>query len=168
MKLTITMKEEFVRAVMQDVPQHDFYADFQKVVQDFAVSKMPPEIRKIWRNNELRGFLRTNSYWDDLSCDYPIFGSSKSEECALIRELKEVKEIQLKARQESERRAQLRNKIKSAIYSVSTVKQARELLPEFEKYLPKPGESISKLTPAVIANLAADLTAAGWPKGRKR
>lgn len=43
-----------------------------------------------------------------------------------------------------------------------TLKQARERLPEFEKYPPKDVEKSPTMLPA-LANLVADLTKVGWP-----
>lgn len=60
----------------------------------------------------------------------------------------------------------LRSKLEATIASCSTLKQAKECLPEFEKYLP------AEVTPAdrslpVVGNLVAELTKAGWPKKKK-
>lgn len=61
-----------------------------------------------------------------------------------------------------------RASVRSAIYGCSTLKQAKERLPEFEKYLPaeRDGKYIPNL-PAV-ANLVTEMMNAGWPKDQKK
>lgn len=61
----------------------------------------------------------------------------------------------------------LRKQLTAVIASCTTLKQAKEALPEFIKYLPKePGSAIDRTLP-VVGNLVADLVKAGWPAKKK-
>jgi hypothetical protein len=53
--------------------------------------------------------------------------------------------------------------LRGAIEACSTYKQLMTRLPEFEKYYPKPDAPTANL-PA-LANVVADLSKLGWPKG---
>lgn len=79
---------------------------------------------------------------------------------AEMRELKSAWDAQTASRNA------LESKLNAIIGGCTTLKQAMERLPEFVKYLPQErgGKVISTL-PA-IANVVADLTAAGWPKDK--
>ena len=63
-------------------------------------------------------------------------------------------------------RCQLQEKMEGIAASCTTRKQLLEALPEFEQYLPAETAARSRSVPA-LANLLADLTAAGWPKQGK-
>lgn len=54
-----------------------------------------------------------------------------------------------------------------AISACTTRKQAAEVLPEFEKYLPEDEPKALRTLPA-LANVAADFVKAGWPKNAKK
>jgi len=53
-------------------------------------------------------------------------------------------------------------------YACTTTKQLRELLPEFDRYLPAEEEKTLRTLP-VVQNIVADFVKAGWPakKGSK-
>jgi hypothetical protein len=66
---------------------------------------------------------------------------------------------------QTQRRATLRQ-LQTTIESISTLAQAKKLLPEFVSYFPTETEPTKNL-PA-MANLVADLSKMGWPKGAKK
>lgn len=172
MKLTKTMRDVFVKSVMQDVPEIDYQQELQKVAESRACEKLPKEITKIFKNASLKGFIAISnmSFRSQrgryLSVNIPIYSDHSAVKSDLL-VLPEFADLLAKHDKQTETRASLKYKVEQSIQSVTTVKQALELMPEFAKYLPKQGETVSKLTPAVIANLAADLTKAGWPKKDK-
>lgn len=174
MKLTTNMRDAFVRAVLQDVPTVDYNAEFKKLAVEHCLSKLPKEIVKVYNNNSLRGFLnfetvnvRAEYYESEVSAALPLYDTYSVVKSDLAA-MPEVQAITQAKQAQSDRLVQIRHDLKAAIYSVSTLKQALELLPEFAKYLPKPDDKPIKFAPAVIANLATNLTAAGWPKDQKK
>lgn len=173
MRLTTSMRDAFVRAVLDDVPRVDYNEQFKTVAIAHCLSRLPKEIVKIYNNSTLRGYLKFETvsireewYESEVSAALPMYDNYhlvKSELAALP----EVQALTKAKQAQHDRIYKLRQDLKAAILSVSTVKQANELLPEFTKYLPQPEDKPSKFAPAVIANLAADLTAAGWPKDKE-
>jgi hypothetical protein len=79
-----------------------------------------------------------------------------------------VDELKIKRSLQEKARADLRSKLKSVAYSVSTRKALVAALPEFEKYLPA-DEAKAVRTLPVVQNVVADFVKAGWParKGAK-
>jgi hypothetical protein len=63
--------------------------------------------------------------------------------------------------EQQKKRWDLETKLRGVIDSFTTVKTAREALPEFAKYLPEIDGSRCKTLPA-IAGLVADLQNIGW------
>ncbi len=59
---------------------------------------------------------------------------------------------------------QLQEKLRIAIQAVNTVKQAKEVMPEFAKYLPVEAEKSSGLPSPIFKTLLSDLMSVGFPK----
>lgn len=166
MRLNKYHKDAFVEAVLQDLPATDYDEIAQKLVRDAIVERMPAKVRAVYDDKDVRHWLRNE--WTpmpgSLQNFYCVSGSNIGE---VPGELKErlIELSQLKREQTSKKDA-FGHKIRAAIDSCQTRKQALELLPEFEKYLPKDttGTGVSNL-PA-ICNLVAELVQAGWPKDK--
>ena len=62
--------------------------------------------------------------------------------------------------QQEASREELELKLKGVVNGCNTLKQLKEALPEFEKYMPAESEPPSKNLPA-LANIVADFQAAG-------
>lgn len=61
----------------------------------------------------------------------------------------------------------LRKQLTATIDSCTTLKQAKEVLPEFIQYLPEEPTQVNRSLP-VVGNLVADLSKAGWPKKKSQ
>lgn len=61
----------------------------------------------------------------------------------------------------------LKAKLTAAIAACFTLKQAKERLPEFVKYLPTDRDSTGTSNLPAVANLVADLVQLGWPKDKE-
>ena len=172
MKLTNAMRNCFIDAVMKDVPRIDYDEKIQSAAEKIAIPKLPLEIQKIWGKSSLKGFIKTETVSVSYKRNYfyvavPFYADYNTMQSDLS-ESAEIKSLYDLSSEQSSSIFELRRKTKAAIYSVTTLKQALELMPEFESYLPKPNDAPTKYAPAVIANLAADLTKAGWPKGKAK
>lgn len=170
MKLTIADREAFVRAAMDDVPQIDYDEQAKKLVLDHlkevlpidlqnAIAKYPEwfEAKTIQMPGCLQNFatrLCNAGYTDRYLNQWP-------ELKVHLEELAKAKKAQ------DTKREALSSQLKGAILSCNTLKQAKEVLPEFVKYLPedRDGDKKCRQMP-VIANLVADLMQAGWPKDK--
>lgn len=165
MRLTLVIRQAFVRAAMHDVPQVDYQAQIHKLVQDDAVSQLPPKIKAIAMDKNLRHFLRTESYYipchwiSNVRVMHPEYTPSKETKIQ-IEQLVQESDNQRKQLQA------LEVKLNAAANAVTTRKALVDLLPEFEKYLPA-DEAKAVATLPAIANVLSDFVKAGWPKDNK-
>lgn len=155
-RITKYDKEAIVRAIMNDVPVVD-KAKRKAELQANIVKLMSPECRKVFKNtpDALRTYHLGEIIYDgNWSSRDIIRGDVPTEK---------VDELCEKYKEEDKQRHDVRVKIKGAIEACSTYKQLMTRLPEFEKYYPKPDAPATNL-PA-LANVVADLSKLGWPKG---
>lgn len=162
MRLTKTIREAFVRAAMADVPQEDYQAKIHKLIQDDAISKLPPKIKAIAQDKDLRHFLKTESHyiqgWDcsNVRVMHPEYERSPNVNT-------QVEALLVDLAHQKERINALKAKLQATADAVTTRKALVELLPEFEKYLPADEAKAIATLPAV-ANVLSDFVKAGWPK----
>ena len=161
MKLSQTLKKAFIASVMQDVPKVDYLEQAQKCARKHFERLMPAEILQViqkypdWFGNN---FFSTPGH---LPGFYPLSPDCNSN---LLRddeqawsELIEISEAY--TQQQTERKA-LESKLSSIVSGCNTLKQLKEALPEFEKYMPEEHQPASQNLPA-LANIVADFKAAG-------
>lgn len=163
MKLTSSHRIAFVAAVLNDIPQIDYQQEAKKLVDAYFAArchedvvafekKYPGRIRQFY----VAGPNHTSCHSAFVDCAQHNLDSSHPDlyaQLSVISADAEVQYTNIKA---------VREKLTASIKACSTVKHARERLPEFEKYLPFEAEPTKDL-PAV-ANLVADLAKLGWPK----
>lgn len=164
MKLTKADKEAFVRAVMDDVPMVNHNEEAASLVMAEVIANLPEKVKTAYEAHpewikrdliNLPGCLR--------SMYGPALGYTRASE--LSKELQERLEALAAAEKEQLRvRCELEQKVRAIINSCTTLKQAKERLPEFEKYLPAERGSFGTAQLPVVANLVTDLVNLGWPK----
>lgn len=163
MKLTNTMREAFVRAAMDDVPSIDYDTLIRKAALQAALKALPATVRKVYDDEKTRTYLE-NTFLRFGGVSVYVPGRTNTdisdEDKKSLNELATAKSVQETGRNE------LRGKLASAATAVTTRKALAELLPEFEKYLPADLGAANRMLPAV-ANIVADFTKAGWPKGKQ-
>lgn len=164
MRLTTSDRDAFVRSVMDDVPRIGFDAEARKFAQPFIESQIPPEVLVVWK--KFPNMLKCSSVGAPGSLATFYFPGELPYGLLHDTEIwSQLSEMAKKKREQQEQRCELKSKLKGIIQSCSTLKQAKERLPEFVKYLPaERGKTDTSNLPAV-ANLVADLTNLGWPKG---
>lgn len=178
MKLTNAIRDAFVRAVMNDVPQVDYVEQVRTEVYKKAVERLPQAARALWEDPKTKPFVVTGMVhvggrvrigvaevpgFDGGSWNTEMVGAAKGEQEAFFAQFDE---LIAKRDAQDEHRAGLESKLRAVAYSCTTRKALLERLPEFEKYLPEEDAKSTQL-PAV-ANLVAELTQAGWPKGSEK
>jgi hypothetical protein len=162
MRLTKTIREAFVRAAMDDVPKVDYQAQIHKLIQDDAISKLPPKIKAIALDKDLRHFVKTETHYiegfniSNVRVMHPEYSRSPNVDT-------QVKALLIDATNQRERMKALKDKLTATAEAVTTRKALVELLPEFEKYLPADEAKAVASLPA-IANVLSDFVKAGWPK----
>lgn len=172
MKLTNHDKDTFVRAVMRDVPKVDYEEMFQIAANKLCRESMPPNLAAVWDDKKLNAHIKRDCpcspndddfpkklYYDErLSC-YTVLPVKWVDVPGAVR--MQQAHIEQKRKLEA-----LKSKVRGMIQGCSTLAQAKKLLPEFVKYLPderKPKPQTVNLP--MVANVAADLVAMGWPDG---
>ena len=167
MRLTKTDKEAFVRAVMDDVPQVDYSEQVRSKLKAWGLESLPEEMRSLAKKYpdyfETR-YISTPSSCPSVQiiCDPDwSWGGFKAREPEKYAELVVIGELE---RGQQETREALRRKITGLINECSTLKTAQQRLPEFAKYLPAERD-VTGTVNLPVANVLAELTNLGWPKG---
>lgn len=165
MRLTNYIRDAFVEAAMQDVPKIDYNAQAEKIAKDEAnrlFSTAFPDVDL----NKVKG------WFDGGTLGMPgglqtIHFHARTEYYMLREKSPKVWErlvkISEQQKEQSTKMDALRIKLKGAANACTTTKQLRELLPEFDKYLPEEEAPSARSLP-VVANIVADFAKAGWPK----
>lgn len=160
MKLTKAYKAAFVRQVLADIPQVDYNRLARDLIVGEVLSQFDENTLALYKNPKTRPHLRSDWY----STPSPLSTVSipgcrdlykPSDE--LVEEIRSYARL---AKQQEETLKDLKIKLTLAIEPCTTLNRARELLPEFEKYLPE--ETKGSPTLPAIANLVTSLLEAGW------
>lgn len=179
MKLSKLHRAEFVRAVLADVPTKNYPTQAEDLARklcqakykELGLDKVDPSrlsyasiYVRVWASEIMLADRPKDG------CYYPvniaqIAGRGLNEhEIAEITDCPEMMVIRQGYADEYNMLNNLRKQLTAVIASCTTLKQAKEALPEFIKYLPEePGSAIDRTLP-VVGNLVADLSKAGWPK----
>jgi hypothetical protein len=168
MRLTQGDKETIINRIMQDVPRADYNDLARKLVKPHYLKKLPPAIKKIAQDTALQGHLRTSSIQTPSPlCNvdvWGIFGSGYSVNADLALDA-DLSDLAGKCRAQNEQNKELEQKLKFAFKGITTRKQAADLFPEFEKYLPAEDSALRNLP--ITTDVMPALVQAGWPKDQK-
>lgn len=186
MKLTKQHREDFVQAVMADVPRIDYKTQVEDLVRklwreilkkekltDISEARLNREnviVRYYTHDStnkavpEIPEGERHWNYTSQVFCSLRLHGLTEEE--ANFNKHPEIGELLKKLVDQVNQRHEMSKRIRAVIDACSTLKQAKEALPEFEKYLPKEPEKVDRSLP-VVGNLVAELTKAGWPDKKK-
>jgi hypothetical protein len=152
MRLDKHTKQAILRSIVDDIPRPAVEVA-RLEIQTALLKGMSPLARKLYKQNPAA--LTKDRVGYDHGFDYGfLVVVGDADFAAVVKPYVEAKD---------QRRA-VCNKLKGVIDGCSTLKQLKTLLPEFEKYFPTEAQPTKNL-PAV-ANVVADLTKLGWPKGR--
>lgn len=167
MRLTKTDKEAFVRAVMDDVPKHNFDEMAQLLVIGHFKKVLPKKVLAVLEDKEVRDYIESGyvgmprGLSDFYSRYHPISWQGWAHFPEDVR-IQLDKLATFKKEQDDQRRS-LRAEVKGMIEPVTTLKAALAKLPEFAKYLPAERE-VTGTVNLPVANVVAELNKAGWPK----
>jgi len=159
MKLNKYQKQAIVSSIMADVPKVD--KDKRRAaVQAEVVKLMSPAVRKIY--NTIPSALRKQHIGDLI-----YNGTNWNERDIIAGDVaeKDIKAICEPYKAEDETRYKAERSLAGVVEACATLKQLKERLPEFTKYYPTEEAPTANL-PA-LANVVADLSKLGWPKGAK-
>lgn len=159
MKIDKYTRQAIVKAIMADVPRPD-KAKRRTDLQAAIVKAMSPAVRKVFK--ESPGALKTH-YFGDLIYDSLNWGSRDLVVGDVAKE--KLDELAKPYKNEDDAIRAAHDKLVFAIEGCTTRKSLMNRLPEFEKYYPTEEAPMSKSLPA-LANVMADLSKLGWPKGQ--
>lgn len=167
MKLTKNLRNAFVRAAMNDVPQIDYDEQYRALGMNAAIAAMPADVLALYKKRPEYFALNQHKLGDDTNYRFyeHVYVPMPEEQSFPAHVNEEMVRILTLQSAQAEARTLLRQKIEAAAASVTTRKALAELLPEFEKYLPADDRTATLNLPAV-ANIMADFIKAGWPKGQ--
>lgn len=154
MKLTKYEKEAIIRSIMQDVPTK-LDNVLKAEMQAAFVAGMSDVIKKLYKTHPKALKTESVSGWD----------SGLSYRTEFIVGDADVNKAMIPFKAQKEAKDSAQSKLSAAINGCSTLAQLKKLLPEFISYFPSETEPTKNL-PAV-ANMVADLSKLGWPKGGK-
>ena len=180
MKLSKAHKAEFVRAVLADVPTKNYPTQAEDLARKLCQAKYkelgldnvdPSRLSyasiyvRVWASEIMLADRPKDECYYPANTFAQIAGSGLNEhEIAEITDCPEMMAIRQGYADEHNMLNNLHKQLTAVIAACSTLKQAKEALPEFIKYLPeKPGNPVDRTLP-VVGNLVADLSKAGWPK----
>ena len=153
MRITQYDKEAIIRNIMNDVPEAKTKLTKDEV-QDMMCGGMSPPVRKLYKTHPK---ALANNYFSGYSWDLDMHGQFITGDA-------DVNKIFEPFKAKKDARDAVKAKVTAAIKSCTTLKQLLDRFPEFTKYYPTKEEPTKNL-PAVI-DLAKDLKALGWPKGK--
>jgi hypothetical protein len=164
MRLTNSIRDAFVRAVMNDVPTVDYSEQAIDVLDQDVIDQLPPLVRRVWDDKKLRDFIvAQHRYFCHAGESVPYIYINDLLPRA---EAKARAEVLLTA--EAAQRATLealKQKLQAVASSCTTRRALAEALPEFAKYLPAVQPTSDRSVPAV-ANVMTEFMRAGWPKDK--
>jgi muconolactone delta-isomerase len=170
MKLTKLQRDAFISAVMNDVPMIDYRERARVALQKKAIDLLPAKLKAL--HKDFGHWFKTDIIWKmpGRLRNVSVVSHNDNETMKQMQAdgdfWASIEEMARLDTEQDDARTALHSKLHAVIYSCTTVKQAHEQLPEFAKYLPDPDAPTDRSVP-VVANLVADLTAAGWPKDKK-
>ena len=166
MKLTNSDRQAFIAAVMNDVPSIDYDEQAQKICESYVRATLPPTIARLSFDPMMREHLKENwigapSPFSTYSYRGGVIKFDVWKKSAAYKQLLDLRDL---ATEQALKHGQLSSKLYGLIYSCNTLKQAKAMLPEFEKYLPEDRDTKMDRSLPAISGLVADLVKAGWPK----
>lgn len=162
MKLTNYTRDAFIDSVMNDVPKIDYHAEYRAEFLKAYLPTLPKAVQDLWASNATRPYLAVNTVCGCGSSFAVPTHDRYSSVIAPLGSAATLASIVAAHNAQKQARESLRVNLKGAAYGCTTTKALRELLPEFDRYLPAEIEKTSRQLP-VVQNIMADFVKAGWP-----
>lgn len=170
MRLNQRDKDIIVSRIIDDVPVVNYTDQVHKLVREHFKAKLPPDVAKMLRDPKLAQHITKSQIWINGFPNVYVDGGFDRAGSNSYMYPPEEMEAQIEAIRklsvdQSDQIKSIKRKLETAFSAVNTRKQAAELFPEFEKYLP-PEEFRLRNLP-ITTDVIPALTEAGWPKGQK-
>lgn len=170
MRLTNDDKSAFVRAVIDDIPSINYDDQVRSKMKAWGFSTLPSDMKAV--AEKYPDYFYSRMIYTPNGCpsvhvicqiDIPQYSKVWKEKYPeMWGELEDIGALNVA---QNDARNAMRGKLEAIISRCSTLKVAKERLPEFEKYLPadRDGHGTTNLP---VANVVADLINLGWPKDK--
>jgi hypothetical protein len=168
MKLTKYDRQAFVKAVMADIPQIDYREQVRKLVYEDSIEQLPKCLQEAARDEKAKQYIQTTTvYVMALSNSFSVFGQRHHDYKLSTKIAKKLEELKAAHTEQKAKLDAVERKLTASIEACTTLKMAKERLPEFDKYLPQDRTPEKGAYLPAVANLVADLSTLGWPKDQK-
>lgn len=138
MRLTKDDRYRIERSIVADVPRINYEEQIQNRVNAICAAEMPPLVRRVWDQADLRGFLQVGRfYFDCVHSATPGFNRDEAVNDK-IKNDPEVVELHRLHDAQRDAREEVVCNVRSALCSCTTDVQFRERYPELAKYAPAP------------------------------
>jgi len=165
--LSKAVKDGMIRSIVADIPEEDFQAQGREFILEAVVAKLPPKVRAVWNDADLRPYIKTariSTGCNRISANVPWLDSWADAENVKAVVGQETWNTFLdycaSNTRQIETRRELYRTLEANFASVRTRKQFIERFPELQKYLPEDRSSPANL-PATN-DLMERLKAAGF------
>jgi hypothetical protein len=162
MRLSESQKKAIINHILCDVPTVDYLEQARKLVQAAYLKKLPKAVQVIAKDTGLskhldKSYINLGHLFGYSRVTVPgTFSSSDLDGVPDVDEIGKLNKAQ------EDRLRELKIKLNTSFAAVNTRKQALELFPGFEKYLPV--ETKPERTMPVVTDTITALTESGWPK----
>lgn len=169
MKLTKYDRQAFVKAVMADIPKEDYREQARKVLLQDSIEALPKKLQDAARDPTCKDYLETGNYYlQAFNNSFTVYDKRWSGHyTASATAKKKLDELCSLHVAQKEKLDAVEQKLVASIEACTTLKMAKERLPEFEKYLPQDRTPEKGAYLPAVANLVADLATLGWPKDKE-
>lgn len=152
-RLTKTMRQAIVRAVMADIPKVDYFEKERIIKERAAYRQMPLEVKAVYDKPGLHKYLSEGSESTSLQTikgrhAYQYFRGCPDIIALNEKERTEIGALQKRMHEQERSRAAAEGSLSSSLEGFTTVKALRDAMPELAKYLPNESEPTKNL-PAV-------------------
>jgi len=166
MKLTKYDRQAFVKGVMADIPKEDYKEQVRALILEDSIQALPKKLQDAARDATCKDYLETGTFYSrGLGTSFTVYDRRWNGRYApSATAQKKLQELEALHQAQQKKLDDVESKLTASIEACSTLKVAKERLPEFEKYLPADRTPEKGAYLPAVANLVADLATLGWPK----
>jgi len=160
MRLTNTIRDAFIAAVMQNVPSTDYKAEVDRLIRADVLAQLPPKVRAVAEDKDIRHHL--NQCFIHPPGGFGSVAVLAAEDTVITPTTRTILNLLWeKEIAQREQRQKLEQRLRACAYGVSTRKALAEMLPEFERFLPEDTPAANRSLP-VVTGVVQEFIAAGF------
>jgi hypothetical protein len=160
MKLTNALRDQFIIAIMADVPKVDYRGLIEKTVRAEGEAKLPEAVRKAIKDPTVAPYLKHNRiYVENHGTIYGFMPESWELKASTLETIVSYQNLN---RQQEKKRKEIESNLRTIASSCTTTEKLGQKLPEFVTYIPKPKPPEVKELP-MVTTLISDMVKLGWP-----